>query len=600
MEFDIAMKKILLALALLLLPSVCWAQCSGVFPANTVCGNLTASPKTPSAVPFSGGVIGPGSSTINDLPYWANTNGTQLGDTGILYTKIAVGPGSSTPGDVAVWNNSLGTLLKDVAALQIFGLEPANCIFAGPTSGGNAFPTCRFIVAADIPYTSFPTIANSTFLANFSGVTAAPSAQSVPSCANDGSHALTNNSGSGLNCTQVTATPCGQGVACMYPSSNQVTGPAIPWNVSDMYGNNISSQCSGTSTQCLQEFINYTVTNGQNAEVRCPGTITYLKETGSVTNGSNTISGLASTAGISVGDFVVINGSNNTFLPVFTSVTAVPPTSPAGSVYIDQNAAGGSPTTVTLWFSNTNTFLDVASTIFFPANENWRFEAHSCNITFAPSVTGPGFQFDSFISDQIRWDGVLVYQPSSQQSNSYAYYFNPVNPVPEDGIIVIGSNDIFLSNPVTNGNAQCNICFNVSVGSVSNNHLRFVEVNGGTAGIEAFGQTASTGLLGNLISASFVHGQGTVGIEEGTSGSNQSSLAGNTYNVTVAGSGSTAGIVTYGSDTWMGNVTDTNNGLAVQSGAKASFSMSMSGNTANHAGSGTCGGYINGVVVSSC
>lgn len=41
------MKRILLALALLLFPSLCWAQCNGVFPNATVCGNATGSSNTP-------------------------------------------------------------------------------------------------------------------------------------------------------------------------------------------------------------------------------------------------------------------------------------------------------------------------------------------------------------------------------------------------------------------------------------------------------------------------------------------------------------------------------------------------------------------------
>lgn len=41
------MTKLLLALALLLLPSASWAQCNGVFPNSTVCGNATGSSNTP-------------------------------------------------------------------------------------------------------------------------------------------------------------------------------------------------------------------------------------------------------------------------------------------------------------------------------------------------------------------------------------------------------------------------------------------------------------------------------------------------------------------------------------------------------------------------
>jgi hypothetical protein len=41
------MKKLLLALALFLLPSYAVAQCNGVFPNNTVCGNITGANNTP-------------------------------------------------------------------------------------------------------------------------------------------------------------------------------------------------------------------------------------------------------------------------------------------------------------------------------------------------------------------------------------------------------------------------------------------------------------------------------------------------------------------------------------------------------------------------
>lgn len=49
------MKRILLTLALLLTPSVAWAQCTGLFPSNYVCGNNTASPAPPKPIPQSGG-----------------------------------------------------------------------------------------------------------------------------------------------------------------------------------------------------------------------------------------------------------------------------------------------------------------------------------------------------------------------------------------------------------------------------------------------------------------------------------------------------------------------------------------------------------------
>jgi hypothetical protein len=41
------MKHLVLALALLTVPSGAFAQCNGVFPNNTVCGNITGSANTP-------------------------------------------------------------------------------------------------------------------------------------------------------------------------------------------------------------------------------------------------------------------------------------------------------------------------------------------------------------------------------------------------------------------------------------------------------------------------------------------------------------------------------------------------------------------------
>ena len=75
------MRKLLLALALLLIPAAAQAQCNGVFPANTLCGNLTANPKTPGPVAAGGSVVvGPVSSTVGHFATWNNTLGTLLAD----------------------------------------------------------------------------------------------------------------------------------------------------------------------------------------------------------------------------------------------------------------------------------------------------------------------------------------------------------------------------------------------------------------------------------------------------------------------------------------------------------------------------------------
>ena len=73
------MKRLVLALALLLVPSFAWAQCTGVFPNNTVCGNATGSSNTPRATlqtslplgnflaPYTGAVSRPGNDKMADI-----------------------------------------------------------------------------------------------------------------------------------------------------------------------------------------------------------------------------------------------------------------------------------------------------------------------------------------------------------------------------------------------------------------------------------------------------------------------------------------------------------------------------------------------------
>jgi hypothetical protein len=59
------MKKFLLALTLLLMPSLAQAQCTGVFPSATVCGNPTGPSGIPGPLPLSSFALSPGGSSGN-------------------------------------------------------------------------------------------------------------------------------------------------------------------------------------------------------------------------------------------------------------------------------------------------------------------------------------------------------------------------------------------------------------------------------------------------------------------------------------------------------------------------------------------------------
>jgi hypothetical protein len=84
------MKRILLALAIALLPSLAFAQCNGVFAAHTVCGNNTASPGIPGQVPQAS-IIGPGGSS-GSIQY---NNGGFFGGVSGTANQIPVFPGGT-------------------------------------------------------------------------------------------------------------------------------------------------------------------------------------------------------------------------------------------------------------------------------------------------------------------------------------------------------------------------------------------------------------------------------------------------------------------------------------------------------------------------
>src|SRR5882762_5429029 len=75
-----SMKRLLLVLALFLAPSAVLAQCNGVFPNNTVCGNITGAsnlPRPTSPVSFLGSAGG----TNGQIQY--NNSGALAGFTAI-------------------------------------------------------------------------------------------------------------------------------------------------------------------------------------------------------------------------------------------------------------------------------------------------------------------------------------------------------------------------------------------------------------------------------------------------------------------------------------------------------------------------------------
>jgi len=97
MECDIAMKKLILTVAMCLFafPSAAKAQCTGLFPPSTVCGNFTGSNAPPKAMVANSGVFGPGTTTIGHAACWNSTNGTLLSDCGAGVVNSLTSPNGS-------------------------------------------------------------------------------------------------------------------------------------------------------------------------------------------------------------------------------------------------------------------------------------------------------------------------------------------------------------------------------------------------------------------------------------------------------------------------------------------------------------------------
>lgn len=187
------MKKFLLAMPLLLLLSAA-AQAQGCGQGNPNC----VAPTPPN---------GDNSNRIANTA-WVNANsGGGGGGWGIVGTSLITG-GTS---EGILFNNGgvLGNTAAGASGAFLIGqggtTPPAFNFLSGDCTALNTgVITCtKTNGVAFGNLATLGTITTSNVLGNFSGGAAIASPQPVPSCANDGGHALTNNAGGGFNCTVV-------------------------------------------------------------------------------------------------------------------------------------------------------------------------------------------------------------------------------------------------------------------------------------------------------------------------------------------------------------------------------------------------------------
>jgi hypothetical protein len=339
-----------------------------------------------------------------------------------------------------------------------------------------------------------------------------------------------------------------KGCVCMWPKANQDSGP---WNVIDGYGNPINT--TGTTTQGLQEAINYAVYNGQPLRVYGGGPHQLYLGLGN-THSNTTIDGLTSTAGFLPGDAVTGAG-----IPAFSHIVTVnSPTS------ITINNAATATATVGIRVerpagANLNNFIACSTGITVPPAEQWDADFRDVNITIVVA-NSPGITFDSCMMVTWRHTGQVVYIPTAPDSNSFAVLWAPRNPVPVDGITGVTGSHFYISqvaSPASSGFAAGCWGFNLSQGGIDTSFFYSCELNGtgiGTTsnthfGIYAFSPGTGISFQQNIFDITNIHLVDTAGIQIGNNTTNAANLHGNVWRIggINPGGASCQGINTFGS-----------------------------------------------------
>jgi hypothetical protein len=487
-------------------------------------------------------------------------------------SPLSIPKGGTAGGTASAARTNLGVTATGADTTYAYRANNLSDLANIATARGNLIP------ANSLTLSQFPTIGANTFIGSVAGGT--PVALAIPG-----------------SCTR------------MWPTSNFIGN----WNVIDAYGNAVST--SGSTSQGLQEAINFSINNGQCLQVYGQGTLALGNQSATL-NSTTTVAGLTSTANLLVGDYVVASAGG---IPLFTKIASI---DSGTQIHISNAATVSAARTLTFTRgagANRSSQISTSAPIQIPPVEQWAFEAYEVNLTCATSVNAACIQFDSAIIMGFDWiGGQIVYMPSAPTANSFAVLVAPINPVPLDGVVAFSDSHIFISNiasPASGGAAQADIGVSINGGTVANVRFAFNELNGTgtgssgntTSNFLVFGATPSTAFEQNIIDIAHAHLSLGPAIQIGVNSTNAGSYRHNLYRIGgIKPSGaSSAAISSWGAyDTFqIGGITNEEGtllqGINLQSssvGNKISYGQIIGAGTALLDG-GTCNSWsgANGV-----
>lgn len=309
----------------------------------------------------------------------------------------------------------------------------------------------------------------------------------------------------------------GDGKAHMWPAANQTQSATSPWNAVDMYGNAIN--CSGTNSQCLNEFLAFVTTNSEPYVVAGLG-ISYVSQTGTFTDGSETVTGLTNAETVFPEGTRVSGGA-------ITGGTTVASVQSNSEITLSANAIATGSHQINAATSNA---LYSTVQIYFPPSQEEVGEFDNVTVSVSSAVGSSAcVDFDSQMGFRFAWKGGL-----NCNGTGGGIEFDATGDVPYDGVVGILDSNIYIGSVTCNASANANIFVSdASIGVFEGNYIHGDELNSNSEcnyGLEIKNPGSSNyAVFKNLFEFSDMHLATSAAIQNETSTTDASDVYANTF-----------------------------------------------------------------------